>query len=208
MIIIDNDVLYLKQQDHLKPLGNEDRVQENKDDSSTNSFRENPGVVMESTVLFSTTNEHRQIDDELSANGETNQDINEAANEAANYDGKPIDKLDESELRNKDKKENEEFDPGESKTGDDSQRMNNDDEAKKKDSEMDVNDKTPKTQVYTDPHGIQYDVDIEYLDPGYDDNDIKVVGVTDQEQPGIVQDNSAGKLNDDKVNSSASFFIS
>lgn len=175
------------------------------DESATDSLG-NPDVSSDSPEVTSSTDDHTQAEHEHptneAANKAANEPANEVANEAANegkdnWEHSQDHKLTNDNERTVQDSEPENNDPNnDPKIGDDMQET-------MEDNDEGVDDRTERTRVYTDPNGVQYDVRIEYSNPQDEESndDVKVVGVAEQEQPHSGEDDPAGKVDDDKVES-------
>ena len=204
----------MKQQGRLKAPENEgqpsqehagetlDKAVSEGDDSVTDSLG-NADVPVE----ISSADDHTQAEHKYPANEDANEaandGVNEVVNEAANED-KDNGDLSQDKLINVKERINvqdskpENNDP---KTEGDSQVLDdNSNEETIEDNDEGVDDRTERTGVYTDPNGVQFDVKVENLalpDEGSDD-DVEVIGVTEQELPRDGEDDPAEKEDDEK----------
>ncbi|CAB3988366.1 ---NA--- [Paramuricea clavata] len=180
-----------------------------KDESVTNSLG-NPDVSSDSPVLTSSTDDHIQAEHKHPTNEDANKAAkeppNEVADEAAN-EGKDNREHSQDKLTNDNERTVQDSEPvnNDPKIGDESQVPdddNNDHQETMEDNDEGVDDRTERTRVYTDPNGVQYDMRIEYSNPQDEESndDVKVVGAAEQEQPHSGEDDPAGKVDEDKGN--------
>ena len=186
------------------PLESQQHAEEEQDlaneDDSVADMPESRDVFSEDP---STTDDQSKVEElDPGLNEAPNEEDDEATLGAAN-EGEDGGKPNQEELANENKVEP-------SQTGQENVLTNDgealDDEdtnpqSTMEDNDEDVVDKTKKTEVYTDPTGVQYDVQIEYFDPAERDNNegVKVVGVTEQPQSNVDEDDLPEKAVTDKV---------
>ena len=189
-----------------EPLESEQHAEEEQDlaneDESVADMPESCDVFSQDSVPLTT--------DDLTKVEQLNPGLKEAPNEeddeatlGATNEGKDGGKPNQEELVNENRveslqtqQENVLTNDGEALDDDDANRQST-----MEDNDEDVVDKTKKTEVYTDPTGVQYDVQIEYFDPAEKDSneDVKVVGVTEQPQTNFDEDDLPEKAVTDKV---------
>ena len=178
------------------------------DQSATDSLG-NPDVSSDSPIVTSSNGDHTQAEHEHPTNKAAKEPANEVANEATN-EGKDNREHSQDKLTNDNERTVQDSEPennnpnNDPKIWDESQvpdDNNNDHQETMEDNDEGVDDRTERTRVYTDPNGVQYDVRIEYSNPQDEESndDVKVVGVAEQEQPHSGEDDPAGKVDEDKV---------
>ena len=198
----------LKDDQPLESHQHADEVQEvTNEDESVADMLESRDISSEDPVPSNTDNqtkaEHQHPANDA-ANKAPKENADEATQEVAN-EGKDDAKPGQEELRKENEMETIQLQPENVPTNDVEalDHENNNRQVTVDDNDEGVDDRTKKTEVYTDPRGVQYDVQIEYLDPADEDDkndDVKVVGVTEQPQPNV--DETNGQTNravDDKV---------
>lgn len=190
-----------------QPLESQQRADEVQnvmnEDESVADMLESRDVSREDPVP-SGTDDQTQAGHKHPANDAANEapnDAGEATEEVAN-EGKDDGKASQEELRNENEMETSQSQPENIPTNNAEalDRENNNQQVTLEDNDEGIDDRTKKTKVYTDSSGVQYDVQIEYLDTADEDNDdVKVVGVTEQPQPKVEEDSVTDEIVDDKV---------
>ena len=198
----------LKDDQPLESHQHADEVQEvTNEDESVADMLESHDISNEDPVPSNTDDQTRaehQHPANDAANKAPKENADEATEEVAN-EGKNDAKPGQEELRKENELETAQFQPENVPTNDVEalDHENNNRQVTMEDNDEGVDDRTKKTEVYTDPRGVQYDVQIEYLDPADEDHkndDVKVVGVTEQPQPNVDETNGqTNKVVDDKV---------
>lgn len=193
-------------EDDGEPLESQQHAEEEQDvaneDESVADMSESRDVFSEDPAP-STTDDKTKVDQlDPGLNEAPNEEEDEATLGAAN-EGKDGGKPNQEELVNENKVESSQTQQ-ENVLTNDGEALDDEDANRQvtmEDNDEDIVDKTKKTEVYTDPTGVQYDVQIEYLDPAEEDNneDLKVVGVTEQPQSNVDKDDLPEKAVTDKV---------
>ena len=189
-----------------EPLESEQHAEEEQDlaneDESVADVSESRGVFSQDPVP-STTDDLTKVEQlDPGLNEAPNKEDDEATLGTAN-EGKDGGKPNQEELVDENRVESSQTQQENVLTNDgealDDENTNG--QSTMEDNDEDVVDKTKKTEVYTDPTGVQYDVQIEYFDPAEKDSneDVKVVGVTEQPQTNVDEDDLPEKAVTDKV---------
>ena len=187
------------------PLESQHHAEEEQDlaneDDSVADMSESRDVFSEDP---STTDDQSKVEElDPGLNEAPNEEDDEATLGAAMNEGEDGGKPNQEELVNENKVESSQT-RQENVLTNDGEALDDEDtnpQSTMEDNDEDVVDKTKKTEVYTDPTGVQYDVQIEYFDPAEKDNNegVKVVGVTEQPQSNVDEDDLPEKAVTDKV---------
>ena len=182
---------------------NEEQDKPNQGDSATDSL-ENSGVSDDSPVETSRGNDDTQTVPKDLAKEDANEAADKVVEETTNED-KVNEDLNQDALINERTGQDSQQQINNPKTGDENQVLDNGDEDFQETTNIEevndegVDDKTERTSVFTDSNGIQYDVKMEYLDQQDEgSNDVKVVGVTEEELPLNHEDDSPKKVDENK----------